>query len=77
MGRRFKPGKVKLIASIFSGEPELIYEVSRILERIFGKADFRGPLMDFTHTEYYNDEMGCGLKRVFLAFKSSMREWAP
>jgi len=73
MRKSFKSGKAKLIASVFSGEPELISETSRILERMFGRIDFRSPLMDFTHTKYYNDEMGCGLKRIFLSFARLIR----
>lgn len=69
MKKSFRSGKAKLIASIFSGEPGLIQETSRMLEKMFGKIDFRSPILDFTHTEYYNDEMGCGLKRVILSFK--------
>ncbi len=73
MSKRFKPGKAKLIASVFSGEPELIYEISRMLEKMFGKIDFRSPLMDFYHTDYYNDEMGPGLKRAFFGFNRPVR----
>jgi len=73
MKKRFKPGKVKLIASVFSGEPELINETSRALEKMFGKIDFRSALMDFTHTKYYNDEMGFRLKRIFFSFDKPVR----
>ena len=68
MKKRLNRGKAKLIASIFSGEPKLIFETSKLLEKMFGKIDFQSPLMDFTHTEYYNDEMGSRLKRVFFSF---------
>jgi len=68
MKNRIKPGKVKLIASVFSKDPEMLHKTSRMLEKIFGKIDFQSPLMDFKHTEYYNAEMGCGLKRIFLGF---------
>lgn len=73
MKSRFKPGKVKLIAGVFSRSPELICEASRVLERMFGKIDFQSPVMDFTHTEYYDAEMGSGLKRVFLGFNKPLR----
>lgn len=66
-------GKAKLMASVFSGEPELIYKTSAALEKMFGKIDFQSSLMDFTHTKYYNDEMGNGLKRVFLSFSRPVR----
>lgn len=35
---------------------------------MFGPADFESPVTDFTHTDYYKDEMGAGLKRQFLSF---------
>ena len=73
MKKRFIYGKAKLIAGVFSGEPGLIYETSRMLERMFGKIDFRSALMDFTHTEYYNDEMGRGLKRMLFSFSRPVR----
>jgi len=73
MKKHFRSGEAKLVASVFSKDPELIMAASRILERMFGRADFRSPIMDFTHTEYYNDEMGCGLKRVILSFDKPVR----
>ena len=73
MNKRFKPVKAKLITSIFSGDPKLIDETSGTLEKMFGKIDFRSPLMDFTHTEYYKDEMGCALKRIFFSFNRPVR----
>lgn len=64
---------VKLVASIFSPDPELIGSASGILEKKFGKIDFKSPLLDFTHTTYYEGEMGGGLKRVILSFKKHVR----
>ena len=71
--KNLKPGKVKLITSVFSRDPELIRKTSLILEKMFGGIDFRSPIMDFTHTEYYNDEMGRGLKRMLFSFNRPIR----
>lgn len=73
MKKRLKPCRAKLITSIFSQDPELIHKASFAMEKVFGKIDFRSPVMDFTHTEYYKDEMGTGLKRVFLSFSKPVR----
>ncbi len=73
IGKRPGPARVKLIASVFSQEPELLHKTSAMLEKIFGKIDFRSPVMDFTHTDYYDDEMGSGLKRIFVSFEKAVR----
>jgi len=44
-----------------------------MLEKMFGTIDFRSPLMNFTQTDYYNDEMGEELKRVIFSFKKLVR----
>jgi hypothetical protein len=38
------------------------------LKPIMGKPDSRSPVYDFDFTEYYSDEMGHGLKKVFVGF---------
>ena len=65
MGQETEP-RVKLIAVLlFRDAPE------RSLERLearFSPADFRGPPHPFTHTNYYEGEMGAGLSRVIVSF---------
>jgi hypothetical protein len=38
------------------------------LEEGFGPVDWRGPVLDFPWTNYYEAEMGQGLRRSFLSF---------
>jgi hypothetical protein len=64
-----KPRPVKLfIGVIFSGDapPE---RLETELERRFGPVEMRSPVFDFDVTDYYGEEMGEALKRVFYAFR--------
>ncbi|MFC1855937.1 DUF4416 family protein [Thermodesulfobacteriota bacterium] len=63
-----EPSKSKLIISFISGDIELINSsINRISERI-SSPDYVSELQEFDHTEYYEDELGSGLKRRFAAF---------
>ncbi|MFH0919358.1 MAG: DUF4416 family protein [Fibrobacterota bacterium] len=54
---------------ILSAEVELA-PVRSVLEAVYGPADYTSPEMDFSkYTPYYHDEMGTGLRRVFLSFE--------
>lgn len=68
MGRVRVPAKVKLIVGLISGEIELFKEAKNALEKTFGKADYESDLIDFDHTDYYEEEFGPELKRKFLSF---------
>ena len=68
-----KSGKVKLIAALISNDPILFDKAGRMLEKKFrNEVDFESDTLDFTYTDYYNDEMGPGLKRRFLSFKRAV-----
>ncbi len=67
MGEIFLHPEVKLICGLI-GREELFPAVRKKLERRFGPADFQSRAFDFRFTEYYKQEMGEGLKRVFLSF---------
>ena len=63
-------GRVKLIVGLISNDTALFEKARRALEKSFrNRVDFESGTLDFTHTDYYNDEMGPGLKRRFLSFK--------
>ncbi len=67
---RKKREKVKLIAGLISNDAGLFDKIKLILEKKFhNTVDFESPLLDFIHTDYYNEEMGFNLKRKFLSFK--------
>ncbi|MGQ9626282.1 MAG: DUF4416 family protein [Anaerolineae bacterium] len=68
MGRAKEPLPVKLIASLFSAEEELIEKAKEAMVEHFGPADYESELLPFDHTDYYAPEFGEGLVRRFLAF---------
>ncbi len=74
MGKISSPGKVKLIAGLISNDEALLDKACRALEsRLRNKIDFKSGTIDFTYTDYYNKEMGSGLKRRFVSFKNLVR----
>lgn len=63
------PPHAKLFASVFTSQKNLLDEVKSKLVDSFGEIDLQSPVIDFTLGEdYYSDEMGRGLKRIFYSF---------
>jgi len=59
---------VKLIIGfIFCDEAAFIAAKTRLIKR-FGKIDFESQPIDFTYTDYYQQEFGPSLKRKFISF---------
>jgi hypothetical protein len=69
MGTARGPEKVKLIASLLTGDPALLTEVKAALLSLFGPIDFESDLLPFDHTDYYTSEFGSGLLRQIVAFE--------
>ncbi len=69
------PPPAKLIASIiFQGEAPgretaTMQKVLHALSKEIGTIDYQSSIMPFTHTAYYNREMGDFLLRTFISFK--------
>ena len=74
MGRIEKPEEVKLIIGMISNEAELFDEVINIFEKELGAVDFESEILPFDHTDYYEEEMGKGLKRRFYSFSNILVE---
>lgn len=69
MGKIIRSKPVKLVTGfIFKDELAFAQAKCRLLRR-FGDVDFQSPVLSFNLTSYYKDEMGDGLKRVFISFK--------
>lgn len=68
MGTARNPQPVKLIASLLSGDLQLISEVRARLSSTLGPIDFESGLLPFDHTEYYTPEFGPGLERQIVTF---------
>ena len=69
MGTTHEPVPVKLVASLLSGDPDLLDEAASALSRIYGVVDYQSALLPFDHTDYYTPEFGPGLQRRIVAFK--------
>ena len=73
MGTIKTPLRVKLISGlIFAGQHVLQQAMERLQVRL-GPVDVYSEIFPFTHTDYYGQEMGEGLERVFVAFVRLIR----
>jgi NAD(P)-dependent dehydrogenase (short-subunit alcohol dehydrogenase family) len=64
------PDKVKLFAAITFAPEARIAEVTSALARSFGSVDFSYGPVPFDFTDYYGDEMGRGLRKMYLTFET-------
>lgn len=63
------PHPAKLIAGIIASSEKAFSASELLLEKEFGPPDYRSVTIPFDFTDYYEKEMGSGLKRRFLSFK--------
>lgn len=63
-----KPVKVKLISGLLCPDEGLLTEAKKYLAKFFGKIDMESPIVPFDLTDYYNEEMGEGIKRQYISF---------
>jgi len=69
MARPQKPGKVNFFSSFIFSERKYFEEAMKLLKDLYGEIDLMSEEFPFSETEYYRDEMGDNLKRVFVSFK--------
>ena len=62
------PELATLIVGMLSARPELFAAAEAELSALYGPVDLRSPLIEFDFTDYYEREMGGGLKRKFVSF---------
>jgi hypothetical protein len=60
---------VKLVCGIIASQKSIFTQAQSYLEDEFGPVDHFSALFDFTLTDYYEKQMGSGLKRQFLSFR--------
>lgn len=70
MGKIIEPHPVKLFIGILSQDISLIEQLTEDLCNIFGPLDLSSSVLAWEHTRYYEKEMGAGLKRKFVFFKT-------
>lgn len=68
MGDIRTPNKVKLFVGMLSSKVSWLDEACEVLTEKFGNIDSQTPADPFHFTDYYEDEMGQGLLRKFIAF---------
>jgi len=64
--------KVKLIIGFIYKDEAIFIKAREKLRKRFGKIDFISACLDFNYTDYYEGEMGKGLKRRFVSFTKLM-----
>lgn len=69
MGKIKTPAKVKIFASVIFQEGVNLNAVIEDLARTLGPVEDMTQAALFTHTTYYDREMGHGLQRFFLLFQ--------
>ena len=69
MGSIRKPHSVKLIVGFIYKDRSILAKSESILKYHYGPLDFQSKILPFAHTDYYQEELGIGLKRKFISFK--------
>lgn len=63
------PAPAKLFVSLFARDEAFIEEALVRLEGVLGPVDFKGPILPFDKTSYYEPEFGPDLVRRFVSFE--------
>ncbi|MCX8021818.1 MAG: DUF4416 family protein [Syntrophorhabdaceae bacterium] len=69
MGSIRTPKPVMFFASIIFSEQGILNRARDMVSKIIGKELESTPYMPFHHTDYYNDEMGTDLMRLFILYE--------
>ncbi|MEO0255214.1 MAG: DUF4416 family protein [candidate division WOR-3 bacterium] len=64
-----EPPKVKFFVGMIARDEKIMEEAILILKEKIGEIEFKSDLFPFTHTNYYEKEIGKDLKRKFYSFK--------
>ena len=70
MGNLHAPIPVKLFVGMISREPELFTECTRLIAQEYGPVDLVSSVLPWDHSDYYREEMGTGLLRLFIFFEN-------
>jgi hypothetical protein len=68
MGEAREPQPVKVFVGILTAATSVLARLQGSLEEQFGPVDCESELLEFAYTDYYEPEMGAGLKRKFWGF---------
>ncbi len=73
MGKEYDFEKVNLFFGIIYSEDNIFHTVKSTLDDIYGEISLTSDIFTFQQTSYYEEEMGKGLKRVFIGFKKLIK----
>ena len=73
MGKIKNPRPEKLICGFIYKDERDLKEAKNILAKKYNTIDYESPVLDFRYTDYYNHEMGKGLKRSFISFEKPVQ----
>lgn len=73
MGAIGQPKPCKLIVGMLAGRAEDLAAAAEGLRGLYGPTDLVSQAWDFSFTHYYDQQMGAGLLRQFLAFERLIR----
>ncbi|MDD5692711.1 MAG: DUF4416 family protein [Candidatus Omnitrophica bacterium] len=73
MGKTRKYNPVKLVIGFIYKDEAVFVKAENKLKKRFGAIDLCSPALDFNYTDYYETEMGRGLKRRFVSFRRLIR----
>lgn len=62
------PEPVTLIVGMLAGKRAIFGAAEERLAELYGPVDLRSSVIDFDFTDYYEPQMGRGLRRMFLSF---------
>jgi hypothetical protein len=68
MGHPQEPSPVKLFVALLCNDNALVASVEAHLTSLFGAIDLASDFLSWTITNYYEEEMGPGLRRKFISF---------
>jgi hypothetical protein len=63
------PDPVKLFVGVLHSDDDLLEKAVQMLTGEYGSVDYRSEAVPFAMTDYYQDEMGESIQRVFLSFQ--------
>lgn len=70
MGTLIEQLPVKMIVGVLTAEQRILPTVYQRLTDQFGAIDYTSELLLFNSTDYYENEMGKGLRRQFISFEN-------
>ncbi|MDY0360150.1 MAG: DUF4416 family protein [Desulforegulaceae bacterium] len=74
MSKPFFPKKGLVITALMTGNKKLFTFALKELEKEFGGCFLISPWSKFTHSVYYEDEMGKNLEKRFICFKNPVNQ---